>query len=481
MTDLPRKPNLAKEKTPMKELELNVRVRSFDEIELGYTLDQAQEEASRCLRCPKEPCVTGCPINNHIPQFIAAIEAGDILDAYQIIRQRSNLPAVCSRVCSQEVQCEGNCTRGRNGEPVNIGALERFVCDYVVQNHTEAVFGDYLSGIEGENVSPDTLKGKTVAIVGSGAASLSAAQNLVTLGAKVTIYESEDYLGGVMVAGIPRFRLPKKHVRSIISSLEDKGVVFKTNRSIDTADKIKHLRSDFDAVIIANGATNPRLGGIAGESDSLVIPASELLLAVNHGDDDCKEFADIFSRIKGKRVAVLGGGNVAMDAAQVAVRLAAKSVQVIYRRSIEEMPARRDEIEISVEEGVKLELMQSPTHIVFSEDEPRRILGVNVQDVELGEPDETGRRFPVCKVGTDHIIECDEVITAIGSVPTNAYLAELDDDIADKTGLIVVDDSGRTNMPRVYAAGDAVTGPKTVVHALRGASDAVLAMVKDLA
>lgn len=395
-----RVPNMAKTKTPIPELAVEQRIKSFDEIESGYNLEEAQNEAKRCLRCPKAPCNDGCPIGNLIPQFIQQIEEGDIVKAYKIIRTKSNLPNICSRICSQETQCEGKCTRGRNGEPVNIGALERFVCDWVADNEPELITEHFNeSSADGSPVAEKevegSLSGVRIAIVGAGPAGLVVAEELALLGAKCTIFEKEGFAGGVMSYGIPKFRLPKSHIADILNRLDKLGVKFEYNNSVTNVSAIQNLVERYDKVVLANGADSPKRAYIDNENVEGVLKAKDLLKMVNldAGIDVAKML------IEGNIVSVLGGGNVAMDAAQVALRLGAAKVQIVYRRSDAELPARRDEIEITKEEGVEFLLLKSPTSI--SVDISGKIIGVVVQEVELGEPDESGRRAPICKVGSE--------------------------------------------------------------------------------
>jgi glutamate synthase (NADPH/NADH) small chain len=483
-----RQVNLSKEKTPMKELDIHLRVKNFDEVELGYTLEEAQEEARRCLRCPKQPCSFACPIQNDIPQFIQAVEEGDLEKAYLIITNKSSLPGVCSRVCPQESQCEGSCTRGRNGEPVNIGALERFVVDNVASDVSLK-----------NSAKPATgATSKSVAVVGSGPSGLVCAQELAQAGVDVTVFEALDFLGGVMKYGIPRYRLPKEIVHAKIDELVDSGVEFKLNTRIgelpegkcagpvsqSDANKeqdsimIQELLDKFDAVYLANGADVWKDSRLPGQDSQGVIRANQLLHLVNCSPDadpkSSDEIPDKFE-INGRKIAVLGGGNVAMDASTAALRMGASEVKVVYRRSEEELPARRDEIDIAKEEGVVFQLLSSPVQIL--QDKDGKVTGIEVQQVELGEPDESGRRAPICKTGSEYVIDTDVVIIAIGTDNNPSIFAELPDgqvpeQAANIPGRILVDENGLTSNPKIWAGGDNVTGPKTVVSAMVAAKTA---------
>jgi glutamate synthase (NADPH/NADH) small chain len=448
--------NLSKVKVPVKVAAPEFRVRNFQEITATISsLTDAQEEARRCLRCPKRPCVTGCPAHNQIPEFIEQVALGNVSDAYEILTQTTSLPAVCSRVCPQEVQCEGACTRGKNGEPVNIGGLERFVADFAL---TKALDMQY-------NTSPNS--GSKVAVIGSGPAGIGAADVLTAAGCQVDVFEARSYFGGVLEYGIPTFRLPKPLVGAKLNSLVAAGVNVKLNTQVGVDISLNELVDEYDAVFIGNGAQIPKRAQIPGENAQGVLQALDFLDQVSTSlrtDDKGEEsVANLFGN---QAVVVIGGGNVAMDVAATAVRCGAKSVTVTYRRSMAELPAREEEVRLNEEEGVIFKLLTSPREIL-TDAKSGRVRALVVQDVELGEPDESGRRSPICKVGTESEMPADIVILALGSdADPSVTLADGIELNTDMRGQIQVDADYKTSHPKIWAGGDNVTGPLTVVSAM---------------
>lgn len=436
-------------KHPMPCQEPLVRNRNFKEVALGYDENTAIEEAKRCLNCKHRPCVSGCPVNIAIPDFIALVAEGKFEEAYQVISNTSALPAVCGRVCPQEKQCESKCVRGIKGESVGIGRLERFVADYH-NNHSE--------------IKPQEIEknGKSVAIIGSGPSSLTCAGDLAKMGYKVTIFEALHVAGGVLVYGIPEFRLPKSIVAREVEGLKALGVDIETNVVIGKSISVDDILQKYDAVFIGSGAGLPRFMGIEGENLKGVYSANEFLTRINlmkAYEEDSRTPVQ-----HGKRVAVVGGGNVAMDAARCAMRLGAEHVYVIYRRSMEEIPARAEEVEHAQEEQIEFRTLTNPVRILGDDD--KNVCGIECIDMELGEPDESGRRRPVAVKGSEHVIDVDCVIIAIGTSPNpliKATTAGLD---VDKRGCIVADESGKTSRDGVFAGGDTVTGAATVIKAM---------------
>lgn len=436
-------------KHPMPCQEPLVRNRNFKEVALGYDENTAIEEAKRCLNCKHRPCVSGCPVNIAIPDFIALVAEGKFEEAYQVISNTSALPAVCGRVCPQEKQCESKCVRGIKGEPVGIGRLERFVADYH-NNHSE--------------IKPQEIEknGKSVAIIGSGPSSLTCAGDLAKMGYKVTIFEALHVAGGVLVYGIPEFRLPKSIVAREVEGLKALGVDIETNVVIGKSISVDDILQKYDAVFIGSGAGLPRFMGIEGENLKGVYSANEFLTRINlmkAYEEDSRTPVQ-----HGKRVAVVGGGNVAMDAARCAMRLGAEHVYVIYRRSMDEIPARAEEVEHAQEEQIEFRTLTNPVRILGDDD--KNVCGIECIDMELGEPDESGRRRPVAVKGSEHVIDVDCVIIAIGTSPNpliKATTAGLD---VDKRGCIVADESGKTSRDGVFAGGDTVTGAATVIKAM---------------
>lgn len=454
MAEPRRKPNLVKTKVPMPAQDPQVRIKNFDEVALGYTPEQAVEEARRCLRCKEPRCVQGCPVNVKIPEFIMLIEEGKFLEAYYKILETNNLPAICGRVCPQENQCEKHCLRGEKGEPVAIGRLERFAADYA------ASCGEPRH----EPTNPAPPKGK-VAVVGSGPAGLTCAADLAKMGYQVTVFEAFHTPGGVLVYGIPEFRLPKRVVQREIDNLKKLGVEIQTNMVIGKILSVDELFSEgYDAIFIGTGAGLPQFLRIPGENLNGVFSANEFLTRINLMR--AYQFPEYDTPIKiGRRVAVIGGGNVAMDAARCALRLGAAKVYIVYRRSEEEMPARREEIHHAREEGVEFKLLTNPVRILG--DDNGWVKGLECVTMELGEPDASGRRRPVPKPGSEHCLEVETVIIAIGTTP-NPLIANTTPGLElTKFGGIVVDEAtGQTSRPGIFAGGDSVTGAATVILAM---------------
>ncbi len=451
-------------KVRMQEQDPNIRNKNFLEVALGYTLEEAIQEAERCLNCKHQPCKKGCPVNIKIPEFIQAVKAGEIEQAYGIITQDNSLPSICGRVCPQENQCEGLCVRKIKGEPVGIGRLERFVGDWVRANKT------------GQGEQSDKSAGK-VAIVGSGPASLACAADLAHLNYDVTLFEALHQLGGVLMYGIPEFRLPKELVQAEIQDVLDLGVHVEKNVIIGKSLDIVDLFDDgYGAVFIGSGAGLPRFLNIPGENLNGVYSSNEFLTRVNLMK--AYDFPNNHTPIRiGKKVVVVGGGNVAMDAARTAKRLGA-DVTVVYRRGMEELPARAEEVHHAVEEDIVFDLLKNPTRIVG---EDGQVVGIETVKMELGEPDESGRRRPVEMTGSEAFIEADTIIIAIGQTP-NPMITDATKDIAlNRYGCIQVDeDTMETSMPGVYAGGDAVTGAATVILAMGAGKKAASSIHKQL-
>lgn len=445
------KPNMSLVKNPMPSQEPDVRNKNFKEVALGYTAEMAVDEAKRCLGCKAMPCVGGCPVKIDIPSFIKHIAEGEFEEAYQVIAKSSSLPAVCGRVCPQETQCEGVCVRGKKGDPVGIGRLERFAADYHNANATE------------KPVKPES-NGKKVAVIGAGPAGLTCAGDLAKAGYDVTIFEALHMAGGVLVYGIPEFRLPKSIVEREIDGLRDLGVKIETNVIIGRTITIDELFEDgFEAVFIGSGAGLPNFMKIPGENLKGVYSANEFLTRVNLMKAYKQGSATPIK--KSDRVAVVGGGNVAMDAARSALRLGAKEVYIVYRRGEEELPARKEEIEHAKEEGIIFKTLTNPIKILG--DENSVVCGMECISMELGEPDDSGRRRPIKIEGSEHVIDVDCVIMAIGTSPNPLIKNTTKGLDTNKWGCIVADEStGLTSREGVYAGGDAVTGAATVILAM---------------
>ena len=437
-----------------------VRSQNFNEVALGYTAEQAMDEAKRCLNCKNRPCVGGCPVKIYIPEFIAKVAERDFEAAYQVIAKSSSLPAVCGRVCPQENQCEGKCVRGIKGESVAIGRLERFVADW------------HNANADGEAVELPESNGHKVAVIGSGPSGLTCAGDLAKLGYDVTVFEALHLAGGVLVYGIPEFRLPKAIVQKEIDGLKALGVKIETNMVIGKTLSIDELMGEFgfEAVFIGSGAGLPKFMGIPGENLRGVYSANEFLTRINL----MKAYRDGSATPiqHAKRVAVVGGGNVAMDAARCAKRLGAE-VYIVYRRGMEELPARREEIEHAIEEGIVFKTLTNPTEILgYHNTEDRRdpkngsVIGMTCVEMELGEPDASGRRRPVVKEGSDFRLDVDCVIMALGTSPNPLIKSTTEGLETAKWGGIIADESGLTSREGIYAGGDAVTGAATVILAM---------------
>ena len=492
--------NRQKEKTPMPELDPVERAKTFDEVALGYSAEEAVAEARRCIQCPNAPCVQGCPVGVPIPKFVAQVAEGDFARAYALVKSANALPAICGRVCPQETQCEGMCTRGKNGEPVGIGRLERFVSDWAFEHPEEAAEALRLSraelglddGGDAEADSADvaaagagegaagaaadaacdagapagaSLAGKRVAVVGSGPASLTCAGELAKRGCSVTVFEALHKVGGVLTYGIPELRLPKDLVAREVAKLGESGVEFQTNALVGKLYDIDELMEErgFDAVFVGTGAGLPGYLGIEGEGLNGVMVASELLTRVNLMK------AYLFPEYEtpvyaGKHCVVVGGGNVAMDAARTARRLGAE-VTVVYRRGREEMPARAEEIHHAEQEGIEFKLLTNPVRILG--DENGWVSGVECVRMELGEPDASGRRRPVAVAGSEFVIDVDMLVVAVGS-KTNPLIAQTTPGLeVTPRNLIVADErTCATSKPGVFAGGDAVIGAATVILAM---------------
>ena len=445
-------PNMSLKKNEMPSQDPNVRNKNFLEVATGYTEEQARDEAARCLNCKTRNCVSGCPVSVQIPDFIKEIVDGNFEKAYEVISQSSSLPAVCGRVCPQESQCEGKCVRGIKGEPVGIGRLERFVADYHNAHSTAEV------------VKPES-NGHKVAIVGSGPSGLACAGDLAKKGYEVTIFEALHLAGGVLVYGIPEFRLPKAIVQKEIDGLKALGVKVETNMVIGKVLSIDELMEEyqFEAVFIGSGAGLPRFMNIPGENLKGVYSANEFLTRVNL----MKAYKDDSSTpiMKAKKVAVVGGGNDAMDAARSAKRLGADEVYIVYRRSEEELPARKEEVEHAKEEGIIFKLLTNPVEILPNDE--KFVGAIKCLEMELGEPDASGRRKPVEKAGSEFEIPVDAVIMSIGTSPNPLIKSTTKGlDTQKWGGIIVEEETGLTSREGVYAGGDAVTGAATVILAM---------------
>lgn len=439
-------------KVPVREQDPKVRATNFEEVCLGYNMEEAMEEASRCIGCKNAKCVQGCPVSIDIPSFIKEIKTGNIEEAYKVIGQSSALPAICGRVCPQESQCEGQCIRGIKGEPISIGKLERFVADYALENNIKPV-------------GAEKLNGHKVAVIGSGPAGLTCAGDLAKLGYEVTVFEALHELGGVLVYGIPEFRLPKqKVVAKEIEKVKELGVKFESNVVIGKSTTIDQLIEEegFEAVFIGSGAGLPKFMGIPGENANGVFSANEYLTRSNL----MKAFDDSYDTpiAAGTKVAVVGGGNVAMDAARTALRLGAE-VHIVYRRSEEELPARVEEVHHAKEEGIIFDLLTNPKEILV--DENGNVTGMKVIKMELGEPDASGRRRPVEVAGSEYTIDVDTVIMSLGTSPNPLISSTTEGLEINKWKCIVADENnGKTSKEGVYAGGDAVTGAATVILAM---------------
>lgn len=463
-------PNMSPKKNEMPVQEPCVRNKNFSEVALGYTEEQAIDEATRCLNCKHKPCVSGCPVGIQIPAFIEKVAAGEFEQAYKIISESSSLPAVCGRVCPQESQCEGKCVRGIKSEAVGIGRLERFVADYH-NKHSE--------------IKPEKTTGNNhkIAVIGSGPSGLTCAGDLAKKGYTVTVFEALHLAGGVLVYGIPEFRLPKSIVEKEIDGLREMGVEIRTNTVIGRTVSIDELMDEegFEAVFIGSGAGLPKFMNIKGENLKGVFAANEFLTRINlmksyKEDSDTPVF-------HAKRVAVVGGGNVAMDAARCAKRLGA-DVYIVYRRGMDELPARKEEIEHAIEEGVIFKTLTNPTEILgYHNTDDRKdpkngcVVGIKCVEMELGEPDASGRRRPIVKEGSEFTIDLDCVIMALGTSPNPLIKSTTSGLETEKWGGIIADEqTGQTSREGVFAGGDAVTGAETVILAMGAGKKAAAAI-----
>jgi glutamate synthase (NADPH/NADH) small chain len=447
-------------KTPIPEQDAKVRATNFEEVTLGYTEEMAIEEAKRCLNCKNPLCRSGCPVSVRIPEFIEKVAEGDFEGAYEVITSTNLLPAVCGRVCPQEKQCESKCIRGIKGESVGIGALERFVADYHRTHKKEAA-------------SLPASNGHKVAVVGSGPSGLTCAGSLAKEGYDVTVYEAFHKAGGVLVYGIPEFRLPKKIVQEEIDNLEALGVKIVTNAIVGRSFSIDELFEDgFEAVFIGSGAGLPQFMNIPGENLLGVYSANEYLTRINLMKAYLDEYDTPIKRFK--NIAIVGGGNVAMDAARCAKRMGAENVYVVYRRSMDELPARREEVHHAIDEGIEFRLLNNPKQILG--DENGRVCGIECVEMELGEPDASGRRRPVEKKGSEFVIDVDSVIISIGTIPNPLIKSTTEGLETTSKGCIVADEVGKTSREGVFAGGDAVTGAATVILAMEAGKKAAVAI-----
>ena len=453
--------NMDPKKCPMPSQDPNVRNKNFDEVALGYTYEMAVNEARRCLNCKNKPCVSACPVAIDIPAFIERVANEDIEGAYQIISRSSSLPAVCGRVCPQENQCEGKCVRGIKGEPVAIGRLERFVADWHREHNQNAP-------------KMPTPNGHKIAIIGAGPSGLTAAGDLAKLGYQVTIFEALHLAGGVLVYGIPEFRLPKVIVQQEIDNLKAIGVDIETNMVIGKVLTIDELfERGYEAVFVGSGAGLPRFMGIPGESLKGVYSANEYLTRINL----MKAYRpDSKTPIKhSKNVAVVGGGNVAMDAARCAKRLGAENVYIVYRRGMEELPARKEEVEHAMEEGIIFKTLTNPVEVLGDAD--GMVRGMKCVEMELGEPDASGRRRPIAKEGSEFELEVDTMIMSIGTSPNPLIRSTTPGLDTNRHGCIITEEeTGLTSREGVYAGGDAVTGAATVILAMGAGKQAAKAI-----
>lgn len=458
-------PNMQNNKTPMPELSPAKRITCFDEVALGYSEEDALNEAARCLGCKHKPCVSGCPVGVHIPDFIAQIAKGNYEEAFKIISETNSLPGVCGRVCPQEMQCEAKCVRGIKGEPVGIGRLERFVADWHRMHVDKEVKKD---------IKPN---GKKVAVIGGGPAGLTCAGALRAKGYEVTVYEAFHTAGGVLMYGIPQFRLPKEIVSREIDELTAQGVDIRTNMVIGKVLSVEELQQAYDAIFIGTGAGLPSFLNIPGEELMGVYSANEYLTRINL----MKAYRDDYDTPikRTKCAAVVGGGNVAMDAVRCAKRLGAEHAYIIYRRSEKEMPARQEEIHHAKEEGVEFMLLCAPVKIIG--DENGRVKGLECIRMQLGEPDESGRRRPEKIEGSEFILEADTVISAIGNTPNPLIRSTTKGLETNKKGCIIVDqETLETSIRHIYAGGDAVSGAATVILAMGAGKQAALSIDKAL-
>lgn len=454
--------NMNPKKCPMPEQDPNVRNKNFEEVALGYTPEMAIEEAQRCLNCKHKPCVAGCPVGVKIPEFIALVAEGKFIEAADKIKETSALPAVCGRVCPQESQCESRCVRGIKGEPVAIGRLERFVADYAMANDTT-------------EITVPEQNGHKVAVVGAGPAGLTCAGDLARLGYKVTVFEVLHTAGGVLMYGIPEFRLPKAIVQKEIDNLKAMGVEFILNFVVGRSETIDDLFADgYEAIFVGSGAGLPSFMNVPGENYNGVYSANEYLTRVNlmkaYKEDSATPI------LRAKRVAVVGGGNVAMDAARSAKRMGAEEVYIVYRRGESELPARLEEIHHAKEEGIIFKFLTAPLE-VLGDEETYMVKGLKCQQMELGEPDASGRRRPIPVEGSEFVLDLDAVIVSIGTSPNPLIRSTTPGLETNRRGCIVADEeTGLTSKEGVFAGGDAVTGAATVILAMGAGKKAAAAM-----
>jgi glutamate synthase (NADPH/NADH) small chain len=449
-------PKLNLNRVPMPRQDPKLRARNFNEVALGYSLEQAQEEASRCIQCPKHACAEGCPVGVDITDFIKAVRDGDMPEAVRVLKSKNSLPGICGRVCPQETQCEATCLLAKKGAPIAIGRLERFVADWERAN------------MKSTNLPTIQSKptGKRVAVIGSGPAGLTAAADLAKLGHSVTLFEALHVAGGVLMYGIPEFRLPKEIVQAEVDYVTSLGVELKLDSVVGklmTVDEL--LNNGYQAVFLGTGAGLPMFLNIPGENLNGIYSANEFLTRVNLMK--AYRFPEYDTPVKvGKRVAVIGGGNVAMDSARCALRLGADEVYIVYRRSEAEMPARREEVENAKEEGIEFKLLANPKR--FIGDEQNWVMGMECYEMELGEPDESGRRRPLVKEGSEFIIDVDVVVVALGTTPNPLIASTTKGLETTKRGTLVMGDeaNGETVKPQVWAGGDVVTGAATVISAM---------------
>jgi len=445
-------------RVPMPRQEPEARARNYDEVALGYSLELAKEEADRCIQCPKRPCVEGCPVGVDIPDFILALREGNMLEAARVLKRKNALPGICGRVCPQESQCEQACTLARKGAPVAIGRLERYVADWE-RNNKE---------VKDSPENPASSAGKTgkrVAVVGSGPAGLTAAADLAKCGHDVTIFEALHVAGGVLMYGIPEFRLPKEIVQAEVDYIASLGVKIELDTVAGKLMNIDELLgSGYDAIFLGTGAGLPMFLNIPGENLNGIYSANEFLTRINLMK--AYKFPEYDTPVKvGRRIAVIGGGNVAMDSARCALRLGTEKVYIVYRRSEAELPARREEVENAMEEGIEFKLLTNPKR--FLGNEQNWVVGMECYEMELGEPDESGRRRPVVKPGSEFIIDVDVVVVALGTTPNPLIVQTTHGLETTKRGTVVADENtGKTMKAKVWAGGDIVTGAATVISAM---------------
>lgn len=453
-------PNMSLKKVEMPVQDGEVRRNNFDEVTLGYTKEMAMEEAERCLHCPTKPCISGCPVSVNIPDFIEQVKLGEFEKAYQIIHQTSSLPAVCGRVCPQETQCESKCVRGVKGEAVAIGRLERFVADWHRENVQEEV------------VKPES-NGHKVAVVGAGPAGLTCAGDLAKKGYHVSVFEALHVAGGVLMYGIPEFRLPKAIVQNEIEGLKNMGVDIETNMVIGRSESVDDLfDAGYEAVFIGSGAGLPNFMNMPGENLKGVYSANEFLTRCNLMKA-YKEGSDTPIQHP-KRAVIVGGGNVAMDAARCAKRLGVEEVTIVYRRSMEELPARKEEVEHAMEEGIIFNLLTNPVRVLG--DENGWVKGMECVKMELGEPDESGRRRPVEIKDSNFVLDVDCMIMAIGTSPNPLIRSTTEGLETNRKGCLIANENGATTRDGVFAGGDAVTGAATVILAMGAGKTAAKAI-----